>query len=254
MAMDDRWVDFAKKKACEGKCEIGMHLHGWNTPPEYKLEDRFGGNPYITEYPPEIIEQKVITMIKLLRERFEMPIVSHRSGRWATNDTYFEALVKNGIRVDCSVTPEIDLSRIPGCFCNCGNDYRKAQKGVYEIYPGLLEVPMTTRRIHYFSKGSIKHRLKTLILGDEVWLRPIPGSAALMQALTKRVHQEDCSNYLEFMVHSSELMPGGSPYFKTREDIENMYLVIEHYFKYISELGYKGRLLQDFSDNKRGIV
>lgn len=246
MAMDDRWVCFAAKKAAEGKCEIGMHLHAWNTPPEYGLEDRFGGNPYITEYPAEIIEQKVITMMDLLRDRFEMPIVAHRSGRWATNDIYFDILVKNGIQVDCSVTPEVDLSRIPGFSCNCGNDYRKAQKGIYEIYPGLLEVPMTTRNIHHCSKGNFKRRVKTLLKGEAVWLRPIPSSARLMQILTQQVIQEGNAACLEFMVHSSELMPGGSPYFKTKEDIENMYLMIERYFQYVSDLGYTGSLLKDF--------
>lgn len=247
MAMDDRWVQYSAKKAREGKCEIGMHLHAWNTPPEFALEARFGGNPYITEYPAEIIEQKVITMMNLLRNRFEMPIISHRSGRWATNDTYFDILVKNGIQVDCSVTPEIDLSRIPGCSCNCGNDYRKAKKGIYEIYPGLLEVPMTTGRIHHLSSGSIKHRLKTLLLGDEVWLRPIGKSFTQLKMLTEQTMKDDCT-YLEFMVHSSELMPGGSPYFRTAEEVEEMYLVMEKYFSYISNLGYRGKLLREMLD------
>lgn len=247
MAMDERWVQFAKQKAIEGKCEIGMHLHGWNTPPEYTLEDRYGGNPYVTEYPAEIIEQKVITMMDLLQDRFKTPVISHRSGRWATNDTYFDALVRNGIRVDCSIIPGMDLSKIPGCSCNCGNNYRKAKKGVYEIYPGLVEVPMTARRIRYFSRGSIKHRIKTLLLGDDVWLRPIPKSAKQMKTLTQRVIQEDNNDYLEMMIHSSELMPGGSPYFKTQEDIENMYRMIEDYFRYVSDLGYTGELLKNFS-------
>ncbi len=245
MAKDDRFVAYAGQKAKEGKCEIGMHLHAWNTPPEYVLEDRFGGNPYITEYPAEIIEQKVVTMMNLLQDRFEQPIVSHRSGRWATNDIYFEALVKNGIRVDCSVTPELNLSKIPGYSCHCGNDYSKAPKGIYEIYPGLLEVPMTTKRVRCCKAGNLPHRIKALLWGAEMWLRPILDSAAYMQTLTQRVIREDGGDCLEFMVHSSELMPGASPYFKTKEDIENMYVILENYFVYVSSLGYTGCTLQD---------
>lgn len=38
MVCDDRWVKYSAGKAREGKCE---HLHAWNTPPEYALENRF---------------------------------------------------------------------------------------------------------------------------------------------------------------------------------------------------------------------
>lgn len=37
MACDDRWVEYARKKEKDGKCEIGMHIHAWNSPPDYKL-------------------------------------------------------------------------------------------------------------------------------------------------------------------------------------------------------------------------
>lgn len=247
MAMDDRWVAYSKEKAREGKCEIGMHLHAWNTPPEYPLENRFGGNPYITEYPAEIIDQKVSTMMTLLQDRYEFPILSHRSGRWATNAAYFDSLARHGIRIDCSVTPQIDLSMLPGRSQSNGNDYRKAPKGVYRVHPDILEVPMTTRFIHHFSEGSLKHRARTLLLGDKVWLRPIWHSIKQMQLLTRRVIAEGNGDYLEFMIHSSELMPGGSSYFADAEAVETLYGIMETYFQYVSDLGYQGQTLQMFA-------
>lgn len=251
MAMDDRWVAYSKQKAQEGKCEIGMHLHAWNTPPEYPLENRFGGNPYITEYPPEIIEEKVATMMQLLQDRYEMPVVSHRSGRWATNADYFDALARHGIRVDCSVTPEMDLSQISGCSRNCGNDYRKAPKGIYKIHPDILEVPMTTRRIRHCRNGSLKHRVKTLLKGEEAWLRPIRHSVAPMKELTEKVIREGNGEYLEFMIHSSELMPGGSIFFKDADAVERLYKTMEQYFDYVTRLGYCGMTMQDFAAEQR---
>lgn len=247
MANDDRFVAYSKQKAQEGKCEIGMHLHAWNTPPEHTLENRFGGNPYITEYPQDIIEQKVETMMALLQERYELPVVSHRSGRWATNAVYFDALAKHGIRVDCSVTPELNLSGISGCSQNCGNDYSRSPKGVYRIHPEILEVPMTTRRIRHCRNGSLKHRVKTLLKGEEVWLRPIRHSVAPMQELTERVIREGNGEYLEFMIHSSELMPGGSIFFKDAEAVETLFKVMDSYFSHVSKLGYHGKTLQDFA-------
>ena len=249
MAMDDRWVTYSKQKALEGKCEIGMHLHAWNTPPEYPLENRFGGNPYVTEYPAEIMDQKIETMMTLLQQRYELPVLSHRSGRWATNAVYFDALARHGVRVDCSVTPELDLSKIPGCSKNCGNDYRKASKRVYKIHPDILEVPMTTRRIRHCKNGSLKHRVKTLLKGEKAWLRPICHSVAPMKELTEKVIREGNEEYLEFMIHSSELMPGGSTYFKDEESVEKLYGVMQQYFDYVSDLGYIGQTLQEFRNN-----
>ena len=247
MARDDRWVAYSKQKALAGKCEIGMHLHGWNTPPDYPLENRFGENPYITEYPPQIMDEKVETIMQLLQDRYEMPIVSHRSGRWATNEAYFDSLARHGIRIDCSVTPELNLSTLAGCSQNCGNDYRKAPKGVYKIHPDILEVPLTTRLVRQCNKGSLKHRVRTLLKGEEYWLRPIRHSVEPMKTLTQRVIDEGNGDYLEFMIHSSELMPGGSAFFKDAEEVETLYKVMDAYFAYVAELGYQGKTLQEFA-------
>lgn len=84
MACDDRWVEYARKKEKDGKCEIGMHIHAWNSPPDYKLNMLYPGNPYITEYPDEIIDQKVKSLKDFLENRFETQILSNRSGRWAS--------------------------------------------------------------------------------------------------------------------------------------------------------------------------
>jgi len=246
MARDDRWVAYSKQKALEGKCEIGMHLHAWNTPPEHELENRFGGNPYITEYPPEIIDGKVKNIMQLLQERYEMPVVSHRSGRWATNDAYFDSLARHGIRIDCSVTPELNLVN-PGCSVKHGNDYSKAPKGVHKIHPDILEVPMTTRLVRQCNQGTLKHRLRTLLKGEEYWLRPIRHSVEPMKALTRRVIDEGNGDYLEFMIHSSELMPGGSYYFKDAQAVETLYKVMDTYFAYVAQLGYQGKTLQEFA-------
>lgn len=247
MAMDSRWVEYSAKKAMEGQCEIGMHLHAWNTPPDYALENRFGGNPYITEYPPDVMEQKVVTMMDLLRQRYELPILSHRSGRWATNDEYFRILARNGIEIDCSVTPELDLSGIHGCSTNCGNDYRRTPKTPYKIHSDILEIPMTTRRVYHFDGVSVRNRLRHALLGEETWLRPIRLSEKPMKRLTDWVIKEGNGEYLEFMVHSSELMPGGSIFFKDEEAVEQLYAVMESYFAYVRQLSYCGMTLQEYA-------
>ena len=118
------------------------------------------------------------------------------------------------------------------------------------IYGNVLEVPMTTRRIRHIGGGSIKHKVKTAILGEELWLRPYRKSLDEMILLAKHVEKEG-SDYLEFMIHSSELMPGGSPYFTTKDDINNMYDIVERFFAFVNENGYCGIGLSDYAKFKK---
>lgn len=246
MAQDDGWVRYATKKATQGLCEVGMHIHAWNTPPEHRLKDNYGGNPYISEYPSDIVFQKIEFLTRYLSEKFELPIKSARSGRWATNEVFFRALKKNGYLCDCSYTPEIDLSKLPGRSMNIGNDYRKANKTVHFAAEGIVEVPMSTRKIHHVAEGTVKHKLSTLIKGDSMWLRPYRKSLTEMILLSQAINNEG-EDYLEFMIHSSELMPGGSPYFRSQEDVELLYRIMRQYFLWVAENEYKGITLSDYS-------
>ncbi len=56
---------------------------------------------------------------------------------------------------------------------------------------------------------------------------------------------------MEFMIHSSELMPGASPYAKIDNDIENIYKQIELMFKYFKKKKVEGVSLSDFALSKK---
>lgn len=48
------------------------------------------------------------------------------------------------------------------------------------------------------------------------------------------------------MIHSSELMPGGSPYFKTTQAVEELFLTIEKVFSLVKSKGYVGSTLYEY--------
>ena len=85
-----------------------------------------------------------------------------------------------------------------------------------------------------------------LLQGDNVWLRPASATADEMLHLCKCIDTDHNVDYLEFMVHSSELMPNGSPYFKDENDIEELYKTIETVFAYVRQLGYKGITMAEY--------
>lgn len=253
MANDKFFVKYMKEKQNKGLCEIGMHLHAWHNPPEYELERTTNERPYLIEYPEKIMEKKIETLDKLLTKKFGVKPISHRSGRWALDERYIKLLHKHGYKVDCSVTPNVDWSKKLGATGVGGANYSKANPNCSYLLDDLLEVPMTIRKVHKFNHINKKflnllRALKWKLLGRCQWLRPDKNlDLSILINLVDLCEKDD---YLMFMIHSSELMPGGSPNFKTEEDINKLYEVIEKLFSYIKSRGYIGITLKEYYNKK----
>jgi hypothetical protein len=248
MANDDFYCHYMKEKQKSKLCEIGMHLHAWNTPPEFPLKKILRERDYLIEYPLDVMDAKVATITDFIELKFGKRPVSHRSGRWTTNQDYFKILKKYGYEIDCSVTPHVDWSQNFGVTGMPGSDYTKYPEQPYYIYDNILEIPMSIRCINVFAPDTpcsiwnVYQELKTLLKGRIQWLRP--DSSFRIKPMLKLIENESKKNqYLMFMIHSSELMPGGSPYFKDEASIEKLYLIIEYLFEKIKLLGYKGKSL-----------
>lgn len=243
MVNDHQFVSFAKKWLEDGNCEIGVHLHAWNNPPFYELSGRYNSNPYLIEYPKEIMKEKFGVIYNLIKEKFGISPISHRAGRWAMNDDYFDILKEFDIKIDCSYTPGINWSSVKG-RCVGGSDYSHIENCIYDCN-GIFELPATIYKYRNCQNGSLKHRLKSLILGENVWFRTATSSIKALKTVIDK-NDKNGIDYIEFMIHSSELMPGGSPYFKSYKDIENEYLVMDELFQYAKQKGYIGVTLQEF--------
>ena len=124
--MSNDFAEFAKEKVAKGTCEIGMHLHARNSPPEYRLKKLYDGNTYTTEYPKQVNKKKHIYLKNLIEERIGVSPVTYRAGSIAQHSQeLFDILEEIGILVDCSITPEI-YHKAPGTSVQHANDYRRA--------------------------------------------------------------------------------------------------------------------------------
>ena len=243
MADSPCFINNAKEWIAKDTCEIGVHLHAWNNPPLVSLEGPYNGNSYLIEYPEEIMRAKFKEIYNLIVEKIGIKPVSHRAGRWAMDERYFRILEDFGITVDCSYTPGINWSAAKG-ISRGGSDYSRVIHKAH-FMGNVLEVPVTIRKFRNCLNGSFKHRLKSLIKGEYVWMRPALSSVAGMKKAIEIV-EKDNIDFVEFMIHSSEVMPDGSPYFKTEEDIDNAFRGMEELFKYIKERGFDGYTLKEY--------
>lgn len=246
MLCDDEFVEYVKGKEQLGLCEVGLHLHAWNNPPICELEAKYDGNPYLIEYPDDIMKAKIDCLYNLFCERFGHKPISHRAGRWAMDERYFRLLEEYDIKVDCSVTPHLNWSNAKGEMGG-GSDYRNSSSKPHWI-GRVLEVPLTVMPSRVLLGDSLKQNIKTLLRGRNLQLRPAMYSLREMKYVVDECSKSSAQDFLEFMLHSSELMPGGSPYFKTRESIEQEYETLDRIFEYINSKSYKGVTLKEYYD------
>lgn len=250
MATSNEYVEFAKDMIQRDAGEVGMHLHAWNSPPIVPLTaDDYHYRPYLIEFPDNLIRKKIAFMTRLLEDTFEQNIISHRAGRWSFDEAYACALVDEGYLVDCSVTPFVSWRYTTGDPRQVGGtDYLEFANDPYFVdlqnirQPGdsnLLELPMTIRPIlpEYMVRLIMPKLIRSLgPVGRIVqrlfrphWLRPNGRNLKVLLEILNWAVARDKS-YVEFMLHSSELMPGGSPTFKTKEQIEVLYEHLEILF------------------------
>ena len=242
MANSASFREFGRDILKRGTGEIGMHLHAWNTPPLQPLtDDDFRCHPYLMEYPEPRMREKIAAMTDRLEDAFGAKMISHRAGRWAFNETYARILIEKGYRVDCSVTPHVSWkSELGDPRQSGGSDYLQYPDRAYFLDPNdiarpgdsaLLEVPMTilpARRPAMdwlrpvFEKSSVSRRALNYSFPRVHWLRPNGRNRKAMLDIERRAIEEK-RDYVEFMLHSSELMPGGSPRFPRASDIESLY-------------------------------
>ena len=251
MAIDERMAELGREGLKEKKLEIGSHVHAWNQPPYFPIIKRYGkrGKPFLGEYSRMIIRRKLEYLTKMLEDIFQCPILSHRGGRWYMDEIILNELTKLGYKVDCSVTPgvswESNRGWSPGSI---GPDYTDFSNKVVElgihkkgkvVPSGVLEIPVTVSSL---KEGSRKY-----------WLRPTGGNLRQMKLLIDKASDEN-RGYVEFMLHSSELMPGGSPTFKNRGMIEYLYRDMDELFSYAKENGYEGIGLSGYAERVRGTI
>ena len=180
------------------------------------------------------MREKIVYLTGLLRHTFETPVTSHRAGRFGFDGTYACLLEECGYRVDCSVTPGISWAAHGGATRG-GPDFTSAPTQPYfpdygdVCRPGgsqLLEVPVSVRRSGPSWLDPLRGRLKPGSLARRAvdrftpvlsWLRPNGHNREAMLRLLELAGEQG-ESHVELLLHSSELMPGGSPWFRSRGD------------------------------------
>jgi hypothetical protein len=241
--------------AARGGCELGTHIHAWNTPPYGSVKGRAGDERTHTYYQYELepadIRAKLDCVHAAVARVAGRPPVSFRAGRFGIDRVSLALLVDLGYEVDSSITPLVDHSQ------DGGPDFRRAPRFPYRpsatdpSVPGelpLVEIPVsiaTTRRLPFAVQRAYVRippatRLRGFLssdwlgLVDFAWLYPVRFDLDAMRRVADVLVAQK-SPVLNVFLHSSELAPGVSGRVRTEEDVEQVFERLDALLAYCLE-------------------
>lgn len=263
MATRPESVAVLRELVAGGRCEIGTHLHPWSSPP-FRPEDR-RDHTYPHNLPPELLERQLAELTQAIRENLGVQPTTYRAGRNGFDGRTLPLLEKLGYTVDTSVDPLFNERRKRGMvFAGAPRqpyfpDYADVRR------PGrsrVLEVPITsaTRPFLWKPLEALYTQLPPLPWRGALkraglraaWLRPsytpLPEMLAFADALQAR--RQPCFNVI---FHSSEILPGGSPYTPDEPSVRRFLDDLERLLEHLTQrLGAVGRTYREFRDDWTG--
>lgn len=258
--VDPPSAEFFKELYAHGKAEVGLHLHPWSTPP---YDDGDVVQRFPSELSDEILEVKMNTLAHIFEEVFGFRAQSFRAGRWGYDDRLGKLLAKHGCVVDTSITPKVDW----------GNQIKKPERHASTpsfvtetIFPhtrasGIVEVPMTVvytgpvkedgyiaRVVKYMPY--IVRRVFNKLFGKPRWCRIYPETSLEDLIDVYRAVRKNDTGVMVFMIHSSELMVGGSPYTKDDASVERIYRIFEDFLIFLKKEEVESEMLAEYALQK----
>jgi hypothetical protein len=239
-----------------GRCEIGTHLHPWSSPP-FRPED-LTAHTYPHNLPPELLERQLRELTQTITSEIGVRPTTYRAGRNGFDGGTLPVLERLGYTVDTSVDPLFNERRKGGMrFAGAPLvPYHPAYDDVTR--PGgssILEVPITAATLPrlpkplealYATLPAIPYRgaLKRTGL-RAVWLRPSYSSVPDMLRFASALHADrvPCFNII---FHSSELLPGGSPYTPDEASVTRFLSDLRRLLEHLKGLGAVGRTYAEF--------
>ena len=240
---DPAAVTILRRLAERGDCEIGTHMHPWNTPPfngvPGRVTDEHATTFYQFELGPRRFAEKLAVLHEAVGRVARRPPVSYRAGRFGIDSATLAVLLEFGYEVDSSITP------LEEHMDDEGPDFRSAPQ--YPYRPSeeqvtmlgdmpIVEVPVSvalTRHVPdllmqayvYLPKASRMRGLLSrdyLRIIDFAWLYPARFDLDLMTKAANTL-MNDGNPVLNVFLHSSELVPGTSGRVQTDEQAAEVY-------------------------------
>lgn len=213
------------------KAEIGAHLHHWNTPPflDSPLPEPIPSH----RLPSALLKTKLETLLSALEQHLGVIPRSFRMGRFDAGKPVLELLPPHGIKVDSSMVPFHKMASGADHFLTPTDPFKYTLGTAGNDDSTLLEAPLTivpllpgTSRWVYKSAAALpeKRGAALLALHRHLGIAGIHPAWFPLQSMkwAVRLHRVRGGEVLTMFLHSSELMPGATPSFRTEKAVNRL--------------------------------
>ena len=249
--------DVLRELGRRGRCEIGTHLHPWSSPP-FRAED-LAAHTYPCNLPDDLLERQLRELTATITESLGVRPTTYRAGRNGIDGRSLRILEGLGYTVDTSVDPLFNERRKKGpIFAGAPlTPYHPAYEDVTR--PGdsrILEIPITSATLPFLPKPleaayaslpPLPWRGAFARLGlRAAWLRPSYTPLPVMKRLADMLVARGVPN-LNIIFHSSEILPGGSPYTPDEPSVERFLGELRGLLAHLRGLGARGLTYAEFA-------
>lgn len=238
----------------DGRCDIGAHLHPWVNPPAEETVSTL--HSYACNLPAGLMQRKLAMLTDAIEAAFGRKPVVYKAGRYGAAAETPDALRQLGYRADASVVPHTDFGS------DGGPDFRGMPEQPFFAADGVLAVPLS---VHFVGKAAAagpalfpwlerarRWRLPGIAsrLGLLERLRLSPEGHAFDDMVRQtRAALARGQHYFALTYHSSSLMPGGSPYSRTKHDRDVLLDTLRQYLHFFVGLpSAKTTTIRAFAD------
>jgi hypothetical protein len=229
------------------RAHIGMHLHGWVSPPyneEVSRENSYQGN-----LPAALEREKLAKLHATIQANFSFATQIHKAGRYGFGTHTAEHLLELGVDIDLSASPGFDHSG------DGGPDYSRIDAHLYRFGPnealfgipttGGFMGPLSAMAPRWFSAHSRASTIGALgasvlskfRLAEQVMVSPEGHSLDKMQRMTRALLERGV-RVITMSFHSPTLKAGCTPYTQSEADIKKFLDKCRRYFEFFKgELG-----------------
>lgn len=243
-------VEILGEAARTGRCDIGVQLHPWVSPP--LVEEVCEFNTFAGNLPPELEREKLFRLRDTIEARFGITPLIYRAGRYGTGRDTASILSEAGFAIDTSVRARFDYA-----YCG-GPNYRGHPLAPYWIDRpgGLMELPLTTvfwgplrqQGDWLYPRLWRVPRLRGLLSKTGMLERiPLTPEGVTAEEVIRGIDIaiDDGLPLLVFSFHSPSLAPGYTPYVRTPEELDTFYDWWRQAFAHLQQRGVRPASLSE---------
>ncbi len=236
---DAECAGYFRRLAEEGRADLGLHLHQWNTPPINGYEGEYYS--WQGNLPPAVHAAKLRSLAGAFERAFGFMPIAHRAGRYGVTGECYRELAEVGIKYDFSPSAAFDFSARGGPdFSAMSNDPFTVETDKGDVHVTPVCGALTVRGGRHFLKQTrepgLTHRRRCVPRQLTAPFRLSCEQARFEELVSlTRSLERSATPILTFSLHSTTMTPGATHYASDAAAVDALLDLTRRYLQFFTK-------------------